>query len=444
MNVTSLSIFEESRFIIELALAIFPILFFLFKKKKDALIKFIPSIILIYLIAISYSFFYQYVISSNTFAGIVLFQVSWYMFLTTLMFLCSLFVFEISINDCLLIILGAYAIQHIDYVIINEMVRFIFMPDIANNLFLYGLLCLGATAILYIPYSYLFIKFKGDHSTILDSKKTTGFLLILILVILLSSSFFYQNYFRNHGEGDIQIVSSVGDLICTFLVVLAVLIIEKSSLDRRDKEVLEILYEKEKEQYDVFKGSIDYINIKFHDLKYEMGNLLNEGKISEESYKEIQNSLKAYEAKIDTGNSDIDVLLSDIALKCLNKNIPFSPLVDGRLLSKIEKYDLYVLFSNIFDNAILYQGKVEEKNRYINVVIKENNDMLIIKESNYLNDENDVIFNKDGSIKTSKASNTNDHGFGTKSMIKFAKKYKGTIKFSAKEHEFSVMLILPK
>lgn len=443
MEITALDIFEESRFIIELALAIIPIIFCLYPKKKNFLVRFLPSMALIYLIAISYCGFSDFVITNADFSAIVLFQISWYLFLTGLIFAQCLLCFDIPINDCLLLILGGYAIQHIDFVVINEIVRFIVYPEIASKIWLYTICSLGFTLLLYPPYSYLIIRFAKGHSPILDSKKSNSFFLALMLVILLASSFFYQNYFRRYGSGEIQIVSSGGDIITSFVIVVAVMLIEKSSLDKKDKELLSVLYEKEKEQYDVFKGSVEYINVKFHDLKHEMKGLMNEGKISNESYEEIKKKLAAYEANIDTGNPDLDIILSDVALKCLNKNISFSPLVDGKLLSKIERYDLYVLFSNIFDNAITHSEKEDVEHRYISLVVKEIGDMIVIKETNYLGDASQVQFNKDGSIKTTKPFK-NDHGYGTKSIIRFAKQYKGNARFSVNGTEFTLLVTLPK
>lgn len=35
---------------------------------------------------------------------------------------------------------------------------------------------------------------------------------------------------------------------------------------------MKLMYQKEKERYDSFKGNIDYMNVMLHDLKYEIKN----------------------------------------------------------------------------------------------------------------------------------------------------------------------------
>lgn len=105
----------------------------------------------------------------------------------------------------------------------------------------------------------------------------------------------------------------------------------------------------------------------------------------------------------------MNLIMSDITYRCQSNNIAFSPLVDGKALNLIDKNDLYIGMSNLFDNAISYVKELPKDKRYINFIVKKVNNFIIIKETNYLMNPNLIEFNKDGSIKsTKKAINSMD------------------------------------
>ncbi len=443
MSDLGLSIFEELRFIIELGLVTYASFFIVFPKKSRFSLRFIPFYSLICLIATSYSFFYKDLFSSvGNDAFTIVFSVFWYMFLTFLTMLLAIFSFEVKFNDALLFTLGGYAVQHICYVLVNEIVRFLIYPDIVGSFISYFSLCLGSCLLFYPPYLYLIKRYRKHRSSVMDSKKSTTALLSSIGVLLYASSYFFQSFFRNAGEATFSLVSAIADLFVSLMIAFVTVLLEKGYVDKRERDFVEALYKKEKEQYEIFKGSVEYINVKCHDLKHEMKKLYEKGAISSSTYDEMEKSIKAYEANIHTGKEEVDIILSDLASKCLSLKIQFSPLVDGSLLDRFDEYDLYVLLSNIFDNALSYLPKVEEGKRYLSFIVKKMNGMLLIKQANYLNSESDVIFKKDGSLKTSK-SDERTHGYGSKSILLFAKKYHGEAKISAKRHEFSILLSFP-
>ena len=79
------------------------------------------------------------------------------------------------------------------------------------------------------------------------------------------------------------------------------------------------------------------------------------------------------------------------------------------------------------------------KNRFISLTIKQEKNIIKIHEENYFEGE-DVIFN--GIINTTKSDSEN-HGFGTKSMKKIVKKYKGKIDFYVQDQMFQVDVEMP-
>ena len=53
-----------------------------------------------------------------------------------------------------------------------------------------------------------------------------------------------------------------------------------------------------------------------------------------------------------------------------------------------------------------------------------------------------IEFNKDGSIKSTNKSDK-QHGYGTKSIVLFAKKYKGDAYFKVENNEFITTITIP-
>ena len=217
-----------------------------------------------------------------------------------------------KINDGILFIIGGYAIQHLDMILANEIVRFILYPDVVNHLFIYFLICAGFTVLFYTPYYLTIFFFNKSRASILDDNISTRILLLVLIVMLYVSTYCFQNFFRSHSSYDIQVISAIGDCFTSTMLIVAMFMIEKASIDKREKEFMKLMYQKEKERYDSFKGNIDYMNVMLHDLKYEIKKLADDGAISVSSYDEIKKNISAYGANFDTGNEVMNLIMSDI------------------------------------------------------------------------------------------------------------------------------------
>ena len=139
---------------------------------------------------------------------------------------------------------------------------------------------------------------------------------------------------------------------------------------------------------------------------------------------DIQKSVAIYDAKIETGNRLLDVLLTEKSLYCEQNGISLSCMADGEKLSFLEDSDLYCLFGNVLDNALEAVKRLEQKERrVINLSVKARGGMLIIQEENYF--DGTITF-EDGLPMTTKADK-NYHGFGMRSIRMIVHKYKGEL-----------------
>lgn len=101
----------------------------------------------------------------------------------------------------------------------------------------------------------------------------------------------------------------------------------------------------------------------------------------------------------------------------------------------IDDLDLYILLSNLLDNAIENCDKGVAK---IDMIAELKNEFLIITVCNPIIES---VLKGNHKIKTTKKDKDN-HGYGISSMNKIAKKYSGKIEFKEEQNYFISKVIL--
>lgn len=225
---------------------------------------------------------------------------------------------------------------------------------------------------------------------------------------------------------------------CIVVLFLIRITMEERGL-KREVEYLQHAVNQSERQYEISKSTIDLINIKCHDIKYKVNSLLNGGgEVPKELIDDLQSSISIYDAKVDTGNKLLDVLLTEKSLYCEKNGINFSCMADGARLSFLSDGDLYCLFGNIIDNALEAVSRIEEKERrVINLVVKVKNDMLIVQQDNFY--DGNLQFS-DGLPVTTK-SDKDYHGFGMRSIRMIVHKYDGEFTTYVKGDVFHLNVI---
>ena len=187
------------------------------------------------------------------------------------------------------------------------------------------------------------------------------------------------------------------------------------------------------------KTVIDTINIKCHDLKHQL--MVLDGKIPDSELVKLKDAVDVYDSIFKTDNKALDVVLTMKNLMCENKDINFTCIANGGILSFISETDIYSLFGNILDNSIEACDKVKEKEkRLISMTIQERQGCVVIENKNYFA-ETPVMVN--GVPQTTK-SNTKYHGFGIPSIKMLVEKYNGEMKISIKEDIFTMKIVFPQ
>lgn len=214
----------------------------------------------------------------------------------------------------------------------------------------------------------------------------------------------------------------------------------QSKLEREKELILQIL-QGEQDKHRLSTQTIEMINRKTHDLKYQIASLKNMSKAEQmTSISELESAVNFYDNTLKTNNETLDVLLYERSFSWEEYGINFTCIADGEKLNFMKPEDIYSLFGNALDNAIESVQSIKDTNKRIislNVTMKGN--ILVITVSNYYNQ--DLLFD-DGLPVTTKPDKEY-HGFGIKSIRYIAEKYGGTISIQPQNGIFKLIVMLP-
>lgn len=215
----------------------------------------------------------------------------------------------------------------------------------------------------------------------------------------------------------------------------------KKSEIRQELDMMNLLWKKEQEHYQLSKETIALINQKCHDLKHQIYALRGVGGQEREAYlEEIAASVRIYEAIVKTGNEALDTILTEKSLYCKEKGITLACVADGGGMDFIHTVDLYAVLGNAIDNAIEAVEKIRQEDmRCIDVLIYRRKQLLVINVVNPLREQ--LVYEDELPVTTK--GDKNFHGFGLRSIRYIAKKYDGVLRTREEAGCFSLMVLLP-
>lgn len=211
---------------------------------------------------------------------------------------------------------------------------------------------------------------------------------------------------------------------------------------RKEIQSVQNIFELQYEQYRAYKENSDYIKRKCHDLKHQIDviRMEQDGEKRESYLQEMERMVKNFNADIVTGNGVLDTILTRKNAYCVQNNINFTCLVDGKLLSFLETLDICSIFGNALDNAIesVKKNPGPDK-RLIRLRAFNQNSFLIISLENYCEEKIDL---REGLPETTKEDKRN-HGYGLKSIKYTVEKYGGTMTLHAEDNWFIMRILIP-
>jgi signal transduction histidine kinase len=196
-------------------------------------------------------------------------------------------------------------------------------------------------------------------------------------------------------------------------------------------------------QYQRSRESIDAVNHRYHDLKYQIAVL--RGEVDTERRQahldEIEQSIRDYETEFKTGNGVLDTMLTAAASTCARHGIQLTCVADGALLDRISEMDVATIFGNALDNAVESARKVNDQaKRLIHVSVTQFNDFVVIRVENYVEGSRALQFS-DGLPVTTKADRSS-HGLGLRSVRHVASRHNGNVTAHVRDNWFELTVML--
>lgn len=228
-------------------------------------------------------------------------------------------------------------------------------------------------------------------------------------------------------------------LLCVFIMyaIFEIVYVRRLRLNMAAVEQMRVA---EARQYEMSRQTIEAVNLKFHDIKHQIG-LLSARRVSEDVIEEINREIAKYDSSVRCGNDALDTILTEKQLICQRRGITLSCIVDGRSLGFMPPTDLYSLFGNALDNAIEATMSISDPNRRsISLVVCRKGDMALMHLENYF--EGSVTLNEEGLPITRKADRLS-HGFGMKSMRLIVEGHGGTLSVLARDGVFHLNALIP-
>lgn len=304
-------------------------------------------------------------------------------------------------------------------------------------------------AVLYPAALLLFFvleraQFPPKEATLdVNAKELSGAALIALGSFAISNlSFAAPNSPFSSASGSILYVRTLVDF--GGLVMLYALQDKREELRmRNENQAMNVILQRQYDQYRLSIDNIELLRREFHDLKHYMIAIRSEQDPTrrEQYLQEMEEAIRTQEALTNTGNSVLDVLLTTKNTYCIQKGITFTCMADGRLLSFMHVKDICSVFGNMLDNAIECVSRFSDpEKRLITLNVHQQNRLLIIQCENYT--DTNLTLSADQIPFTTK-QDRECHGFGLKSIRHAAQKYGGTMTLHAKDHWFTLQIVIP-
>lgn len=232
-------------------------------------------------------------------------------------------------------------------------------------------------------------------------------------------------------------------MACCFLVLWTQAVQQKRLILRHELEVQQQLWAQQKAQYELSAETVELINRKCHDLKYQIAALkhISDQTAREKSIQSLEQAVMIYDSVVKTGNDILDTVLTEKSLLCEARGITLTCVADGACLDFMDAVDIYTIFGNALDNAIESAGKLEDpEQRIITVTVFSKADMVFLQLENFCSSQ--LTYN-DGLPATSKEEDAGYHGFGLKSIRCTAEKYGGFLTIQNEDGIFLFRVTIP-
>ena len=295
----------------------------------------------------------------------------------------------------------------------------------------YYYIIMPVTMAVLMPLVYLFVVRRIKRSDLLFDSHTVIYIVLAFVLVATTLTCFARKEIFWSLVGQAYLLS-ISTLFTVSTMLAGFMNLHKRHLEE-ENVILQRLLHNDKQRYEQAALANEKIQIKYHDMKlYE-----NNGIVDFESLREVEPDSEILRSMYFTGNSALDVILSEKAMMCERLGIRFVCTADGSLLNFVKAHHIYSLVGNALQNAI---KEPDPANKQLDVGIVRHGDMCVIKTENYVS--RTVEMDSEGLPVTQKKDNAN-HGYGTRSMREVVRRYGGQLMFIQKDNIFTMVAMLP-
>lgn len=352
--------------------------------------------------------------------------------------------YQVSIPQTLFIGTAGYTVEHIASVIsslitlVNPELFAHFGADVEINGYANALIIGCCAAVDIAAYFLLMRKMQGTNLL----KNATIPIVLLSTVMLAVNQILglsFELYAAEHAGPLLSFIEYTWNMICCVFCLCIQFGIFRISQKEQELEVAKRLIAEKEQQYKVSKATMDAINRKCHNLKYELS-ALAAGPDNQRHLDEAIGLVESFDSTFRTGNETLDVILSEKNLYCQQEQVTFVCMIDGKKLNFMEATDQYVLFGNIIDNAINAVRKLTvPEQRVIYIKVHSQKRLLMIHTENHFTG---MLKFRDGIPMTTNADEEN-HGYGMPSVRMICEKYGGAVNTKAENGMFYLNILIP-
>ena len=304
-----------------------------------------------------------------------------------------------------------------------------------------GICAAAAVVLLYLIVGLTLARWMPVKGTYQIGPRQFSLALVLLLLILLLVQF-STTLWNEEDQPALWLFPLLIEFYCATLLYLQHELFKKSYI-RQELDTLNQLWMQQKAQYSIARKNILLINRKCHTLKHQiraMRAMVGDEKVI--YLKELEKSVRIYDAIAKTGNEVLDTVLTEKSLYCEANHIQAHCIADGHLLDFLDPVDLYTIFANAMDNAIEYVQTIQDpEKRIIDVLVYAENRLIAVQVSNPILRE--LRFGADGLPLSTKTSADGCHGFGLKSIRHAVEKYSGFLTVKVEDGCFHLRVLLP-
>lgn len=283
-------------------------------------------------------------------------------------------------------------------------------------------------------------KALGKEKVVIELK---GDLLVVCLVLGIILRRYQLNMHRIvNGETMLKSEEMSLSLLGIIVIVACGLVLFlKSKIIQKENKFLMMKDELLMQKYLEVENKIEENRCMVHDMKHNL--LVLQEYVTSKDYEkleeclgEMNNCFHQEQRSIWTQNKIWDMVLSYKRNEAEQKGIKF--VIDSVLVPSFPFDDREgcSLFGNLLDNAIEACEKIDFGEKFINVKIEKQQQLLFLEIANSIKEEPQFQNNKLVTTKSEKSL----HGYGLKSVKRIIDKYEGIISYQAKDRAFVVKL----